>query len=63
MTKTKKDKSIINDAIIKNVADVVSGLEYGEISIKVHDYKIAQIEVTERKRFNDVWLIGEGGGI
>ena len=42
MTKTKKDKSIINDAIIKNVADVVSGLEYGEISIKVHDYKIAR---------------------
>ena len=63
MAKIKKDKSIINDAIIKDIADVVSNLAYGEIAIKVHDYKIAQIEVTERKRFNDVWLIGEGGGI
>ena len=28
------------------------------------ELKIAQIkEVNEKKRFDDVWLIGEGGGI
>ena len=63
MTKEIKSKNIVNDAIIKNIADAVTGLKFGTISIKVHDSKIIQIEVTEKKRFDDVWLIGEGGGI
>ena len=50
-------------AIIKNIADAVAGLEFGIIAIKVHNSKIIQIELTEKKRFDDVWLVGEGGGI
>ena len=63
MSKNIKDKSIVNDAIIKDIADAVAGLGYGTIAIKVHNFKITQIEVTEKKRFDDVWQIGEGGGI
>ena len=63
MAKEIKTKNIVNDAIIKNIADAVVGLEFGTISIKVHNSKIIQIEVTKKTRFDDVWLTGEGGGI
>ena len=63
MSTIKKDKSIINDAIVKDIADAVAGLEFGTITIKVHGSRILQIEVTQKKRFEDVWHIEEGGGI
>ena len=63
MSKSAKNKNIINDAIIKDISDAVDGLEYGTVAIKIHNSKIIQIEVTEKKRFDDVWQIGEGGGI
>lgn len=53
---------IINDAIIKDIYDAVGSLAYGTITIKVHNAKITQIEVTEKKRFDDLWG-EEGGGI
>lgn len=59
----KANKSIINDAIIKGINESVSDLEFGTITLKVHDSKVTQIEVTEKKRFDDVWKIEEGGGI
>ena len=63
MAKETSGKNIVNDAIIKDIAQAVYGLGFGTIAIKVHNSKIIQIEVTEKKRFDDVWLIGEGGGI
>ncbi len=54
---------IVNDAIIKDVRDAVTGLDYGTVLIKIHDSRIIQIEVTTRKRFDDVWKVEEGGGI
>ena len=63
MSKETKNKNIVNDAIIKDIAQAVCNLEFGTVAIKVHNSKIIQIEVTEKKRFDDVWLIGEGGGI
>ena len=63
MNKEMKNKNIVNDAIIKDIAHALEGLEFGTIAIKVHNSKIIQVEVTEKKRFDDVWLIGEGGGI
>jgi hypothetical protein len=55
-------KNIVNDAIIKDIADKINDLKYGSITIKVHDSKIVQIEVSQKNRFDDIWLI-EGGGI
>ena len=63
MAKIEKEKNIVNDAIIKDIAGAVGALDYGTIEIKVHNSKITQIEVTKRKRFDDVWQIDEGGGI
>ena len=56
-------KSIINDSIIRDLSEQVLNLKYGTIVIKVHDSKIVQVEVTERTRYENVWLVEKGGGI
>jgi|WetSurMetagenome_2_1015567.scaffolds.fasta_scaffold2274844_1 hypothetical protein len=56
-------KNIINDSIIKDIRDSVEKLGFGTVTITVHNKKITQIEVAEKKRFDAVWLIEEGGGI
>ncbi|MFA5156736.1 MAG: YezD family protein [Candidatus Omnitrophota bacterium] len=56
-------RKFLNDTIVKEISDAVGSLEYGTITIKVHDTKIVQIETAEKKRFDDVWKIEEGGGI
>ena len=62
MTVKLYTKNIVNDAIIKDLGSVVENLDYGTVTVKVHDRKITQIEVAERKRFDDIWK-EEGGGI
>lgn len=52
------NKKLLNDSILRDIGNAVGSLEYGTVSIKVHDSKIIQIEVTERKRFDDL----ENGG-
>ena len=59
----KVTKNIVNDAIIKDIAQAVDALEYGTITVKVHDRKITQVEVAQKKSFQDVWKVQEGGGI
>lgn len=59
----KQSKNILNETILKEIRDTVDSLEYGSIIIKVHNKKIIQIEVTEKKRFDDIWKLEEGGGI
>jgi len=63
MSLKQKPKHIVNDAILKDINDAVGSLKYGDITIKVHNAKILQIEVTEKKRFDDIWKLEEGGGI
>jgi hypothetical protein len=65
MEKTKeiRKKNIVNDAILKDIAESVHGLAYGTITIKVNNSRIVQIEVTQNKRFDDVWTAEGGGGI
>jgi len=59
--KSKKG-NIINDAILKDIAEVLAGLKYGEIVIKVHDSKIIQVEKTEKSRYES-YHVEQGGGI
>lgn len=63
MNLKQNSKNIINDAIIKEISNAVGSLEYGTVTIKVHDKKIIQMETAEKKRFDDFWRIEEGGGI
>lgn len=63
MSLKQDSKNIINDAIIKDIRDAVAGLGYGTVTIAVHNKKITQIEIAQKKRFDDVWKVEEGGGI
>ncbi|HOW35667.1 MAG TPA: DUF2292 domain-containing protein [Candidatus Omnitrophota bacterium] len=63
MSLSQNTKSIINDAIVKDIRDAVDDLEYGTVVITVHNKKITQIETARKKRFDDVWKVEEGGGI
>ncbi|MBU4346325.1 MAG: YezD family protein [Candidatus Omnitrophica bacterium] len=59
----RNNKNILNDAIIQDIATKINDLKYGSIVIKVHDSKIVQIEVSQKSRFDDIWLVEKGGGI
>ena len=63
MSTKQNPRNIVNDAIIKEIAVAVGSLEYGTVAIRVHENKIIQIEITEKKRFDDVWRVEGGGGI
>jgi hypothetical protein len=42
---------IIDEIWMDRIKQILNGLEYGMVQIVVHDGKIAQIDRTERKRF------------
>jgi hypothetical protein len=42
---------IIDEVWVDRIKQILNGLEYGMVQIVVHDGKIAQIDRTERKRF------------
>jgi hypothetical protein len=45
-------KPLIDDEVwVDRIKQILNGLEYGMVQIVVHDGKIAQIDRTERKRF------------
>jgi len=57
------NENVANDAIIKDIRDAVVGLDYGTVTIKVHNSKITQIEITQKRRYDDNGLYEKGGGI
>ncbi len=63
MSLKQDQKNIVNDAIIKEIIETLSSLKYGHVQITVHNFKVVQIDKTEKTRFDDVWLIEKGGGI
>lgn len=56
-------KNIVNDAIAKDIIELLNSLKYGEIQITIHDSRIVQIDRIEKNRFDDVWAIEKGGGV
>jgi len=52
-----------NDAIIRDIRNAIIGLDYGTVTIKVHNSKITQIEITQKRRYDDSGLVEKGGGI
>ena len=63
MSEKKNNKNATNDAIIRNIRNVIADLDYGTVTIKVHNGVVAQIEVTTKRRFDDCGLVEKGGGI
>ena len=52
----------INDAVFKDVWQAVQNLPFGTVLLTVHQSRIVQMEVTEKKRFDSIWM-EKGGGI
>lgn len=63
MSGKARQRSIVNDAIAKEIVETLNSLEYGQVQITVHNCRIVQIEKTEKFRFDDIWLHEKGGGI
>jgi hypothetical protein len=61
--KKNSNEHASNEAIIKDLKNMVSGLDYGTVTLKVHNSKIVQVEITRKRRFDDSLLMEKGGGI
>jgi hypothetical protein len=61
--KRENNESATNDTIIKDIRNAIVGLDYGTVTIKVHNAKITQIEITQKRRYDDSGLVEKGGGI
>ena len=61
--KQDSNENTANDAIIKDIRGAIVGLDYGTVTIKVHNSKITQIEITQKRRYDDSGLVEKGGGI
>lgn len=62
MDKARNNRSTVNDAILKNIQAKIHELDFGTITIQVHNSRIVQVEVSRKTRFDDMW-VEEGGGI
>ena len=62
-TSKNRKGSIVNDAILKEIAEILTSLKYGDIVIKVHDSRIIQVEKTEKSRYDQFHSLEQGGGI
>jgi hypothetical protein len=64
MNERKNDNDYYtNDVIIRDIKKAITGLDYGTVTIKVHNSKIVQVEITQKKRFDNTGLFEKGGGI
>ena len=56
---------LINDSILKEIVEKIRGISLGTITITIYNSKIVRVDVTstETTRFDDVWLVENGGGI
>lgn len=63
MSPTQDSAQVINDALLNDIRRAVAGLQYGVITVKVQASKIVQLDVTERKRYDDIWRVEGGAGI
>ena len=44
------ERKIVNDAIIKDIAEMVHGIELGTITIPVYDSRIVQVDITTTEK-------------
>lgn len=54
---------LINESIVSDAVKKILNIKYGSITFTVHNSKIVQVEATEKKRYDDAWLLEKGGGI
>ena len=63
MTTGSDGKSDTSYIILEEIRQAIDSLEFGIVTVKVHGKKVIQVEVTEKKRFDDLWKLEGGDGI
>jgi hypothetical protein len=53
----------LTDVVLQELARAISRLKYGSITVKVHDGKVTQMEIAEKKRFDESAGFEKGDGI
>ncbi|OPY68430.1 MAG: hypothetical protein A4E57_01767 [Syntrophorhabdaceae bacterium PtaU1.Bin034] len=63
MNKGSGERNIVSDIILEEIKQSINSIDFGDVLIKVHAGRVIQIEVTDKKRFDDLWELEDGGGI
>jgi hypothetical protein len=63
VTRNQESRDVSADAVIQELRKAIEALKYGTITIKVHNGKITQMEITEKRRFGVPMDFEKGGGI
>ena len=63
MTRTQEYKPVSTDTVIQDLKKVIESLKYGTVAIKVHNGRITQVEITEKRRFDLSPEFEKGEGI
>ena len=59
----EENRKSINESIVNEIAKKILNIKYGSITITVHNSRIVQTEITEKKSYESTWPIEKGGGI
>jgi len=59
----EENKKSINESIVNEIAKKILNIKYGSITITVHNSRIVQTEIAEKKRYESAWPSEKGGGI
>lgn len=46
-------KTIVNADVLKSIKEKIESIEYGSITVVVHDGKVIQLETNEKTRFKN----------
>jgi hypothetical protein len=63
MVNKQESRDVSTDAVIQELKKAIEALKYGMVAIKVHNGKITQVEITEKRRFNEPLEFEKGDGI
>ncbi len=64
MTTNKHESGDVStDAVVQELKRDIEALKYGTVTIKVHNGRITQVEITEKRRFDVSVEFEKGGGI
>jgi len=63
VARSQEFRSASTDAIVQELKGIIEALKFGTITIKVHNGRIVQVEITEKKRFDVPMEFEKGGGI
>jgi len=60
---SNRTKVVIKEIILEEIRKAIDSVAFGAVTIKVHDGKVVQIEITNKQRFEELWRFQDGDGI